>query len=522
MNVVVTAPKQQAASWLLRRPAPGRVAGLVSRAELAVAARQLLRGMRDGTMSEAAYDTALVSALRSQRDPAQLAFPASLGWLRQFQHGDGSWGGRIPTAHDRLVSTLAALVRLADLHEDWAPPAVRDGIAWVWRHAGDWLDDPHETIAFELLVPRLLDEAQRLGLPLPFDAFAPVMALRDDKLHRMPPEGLYAQPTTAVHSLEFLGRELDWSQVRRLQGANGAYGNSPSATAYVVGGGRDAEGEAYLRRVVSVSLNGGACTVYPFEIFEKNWVLYNLWPTTLRPAGLRPHLEYLHGSLRPAGVGLSREGLVPDADDTVVALLVLWRHGYEIDPAAVLAFEGEGCFRSFPFERTTSTTVNAHVLEALRDWQAGGVGKYASQIAKIVAYLRDERRDGAYWFDKWHISPYYATTQVVLGAGGLAAELVGGTSRWLLETQRPDGSWGWYTGTVEETAYALQALLTLSPEAEGPIGAALARGAAYLSARFNDTDYRELWVGKGLYTPYAIVRSAVIGALQLYRDARGR
>jgi halimadienyl-diphosphate synthase len=518
---MVMAPKQHATSWLLRRPAPANNAGLVSRTDLATATRQILRGMRDGAMSESAYDTALVSALRSPRDPAQLAFPASLGWLRQFQHDDGSWGGRIPTAHDRLVSTLAALVRLADLREDWAVLAVRQAIAWVWHHAGDWLDDPHETIAFELLVPRLLDEAQQLGLPLPFDAFAPVMALRDDKLRRLPPEGFYAQATTIVHSLEFLGRELDWSQVRRLQGANGAYGNSPSATAYVVGGGRDAEAEAFLRRVVSVSLNGGACTVYPFEIFEKNWVLYNLWPTTLRLAGLRPHLEYLQDSLQPAGVGLSREGLVPDADDTVVALLVLWRHGYIIDPAAVLAFEGEGCFRSFPFERTTSTTVNAHVLEALRDWQAGGVGRYAPQITKILAYLRDERRGGAYWFDKWHVSPYYATAQVVLGACGLADELVAGTGRWLLETQRPDGSWGWYTGTAEETAYALQSLLTLAPEAEGLIGPALARGAAYLSARFHDTDYPELWVGKGLYTPYAIVRSAIIGALQRYRDARG-
>jgi len=495
-------------------------AGPIAQRALAAAANQLLRGLRDGAMSEVAYDTALVSALRDPRDPGRLTFPASLGWLRQHQHPDGSWGGRIPTAHDRLVSTLAAVVRLAEAPDDWARGAVRSGLAWVHDHARDWVGEPHETIAFELLVPRLVDEARGLGLPLPYADLAPVTALRDDKLRRLPPDVLYDRPTSVVHSLEFLGRGLDWERARALRGANGAYGNSPSATAHMLGGGRDPAAEAYLRRVVAVSLNGGACTVYPFEVFERNWVLYNLGLTGLRPAGRRPHLDYLHGSLRPDGVGLSREGLVPDADDTVVALLLLRRHGYPSDPAALLGFEGEDCFRSFPFERTASTTVNAHVLEALRDWRDDRPDGYAPQIAKVVAYLRAERRDGAYWFDKWHVSPYYATSQIALASRGVANELVVGSVPWLLETQRPDGSWGWHAGTAEETAYALQTLLTLVPGGTGAVGPAVARGAAHLAARFDDTDYPELWIGKGLYAPFAIIRSAIIAALQLHHEAR--
>jgi hypothetical protein len=212
---------------------------------------------------------------------------------------------------------------------------------------------------------------------------------------------------------------------------------------------------------------------------------------------------------------------VPDADDTVVALLLLRRHGYAIDPAALLAFEGAECFRSFPFERTASTTVNAHVLEALRDWRADRADGYAPQIAKIVAYLRAERREGAYWFDKWHVSPFYATAQVALAARGIAAELVAGTRAWLLETQRPDGLWGWHAATAEETAYAIHALVALEPAADGATAGALARAAAALSAWFDDTDYPELWIGKGLYTPYAIVRAAIVAALRLCHGARG-
>ena len=108
----------------------------------------------------------------------------------------------------------------------------------------------------------------------------------------------------------------------------------------------------------------------------------------------------------------------------------------------------------------------------------------------------------------------------MLAAQGIADELFACTGGWLLETQRPDGSWGQYEGTSEETAYALQALLTLRPAAPA-LESALARGAAYLAERFDDTDYPELWIGKGLYTPYAIVRSAIISALRLYQLHRG-
>ncbi|HEX5503664.1 MAG TPA: prenyltransferase/squalene oxidase repeat-containing protein [Thermomicrobiales bacterium] len=493
--------------------------GLVAPAALAAAARQLTGSLREGAASETAYDTAVVSRLRSARDPGQPAFPATVTWLRRHQHADGSWGGRIETAHDRLVGTLAALVRLAELPDEWARPAVRAGAAYVWRHAQDWRDQPHETVAFELLVPALLDEARRLDLPLPYDCFAPVLALRDEKLRRIPFDALYAQPTTLVHSLEFLGREVDAERVCRLRGQNGSYGNSPSATAYVLAHARDERAEGYLRRALDVSLNGGAPTIYPFEIFERAWVLYNLAHAGGEAAGAA-HLRYLAESIGAGGVGMARGGLVPDCDDTAMALIILARAGHTVDLDLLRPFEAEGWFSCFPYERNTSISVNARVLEALNVGAAPGDTGHAPRVAKVLRYLRAQRLDGRYWQDKWHVSPYYATAQVAFAAAGSADDLVAATRGWLLETQRPDGSWGRYGGTCEETAYAMQALLTLAPAHDHVAGPALARGATYLSERFADTDYSELWIGKGLYTPYAIVRSAVLSALLLYHRAR--
>lgn len=492
---------------------------VVSPHALAAAARQLTGSLRDGASSETAYDTAVVSRLRSARDPGQSAFPATVTWLRRHQHADGSWGGRIETAHDRLVGTLAALVRLAELPDEWARAAVRAGADYVARRAEDWRDEPHETVAFELLVPQLLDEARELDLPLPYERFAPVLALRDEKLRRIPFDALYAQPTTLVHSLEFLGRELDPERVGRLRGQNGSYGNSPSATAHVLAHARDERAERYLRRALDVSLNGGAPTIYPFEVFERAWVLYNLSHAGC-DAAVAPHLRYLAESIGPDGVGMARGGLVPDCDDTAMVAIILARAGQEVDLEILRPFEGEGWFTCFPYERNTSISVNARVLEALKAGAAPGDARQAPRLAKLTRYLLAQRLAGRYWQDKWHVSPYYATAQVVLAAAGVADGLVAGTRDWLLETQRPDGSWGRYGGTCEETAYAMQALLTLAPGGDPVAGQALARGAVYLSERFADTDYPELWIGKGLYTPYAIVRSAVISALMLYQRTR--
>lgn len=482
---------------------------------LAVAARQLVNSLRAGAVSETAYDTAVVGRLVSSRDPRRPAFPATSGWLRRHQHADGSWGGRIETGHDRLVSTLAATVRLAEVPDAWARLAVQDGAAYIWRHARDWQDDPHETVAFELLVPQLLAEARQRGLPLPYEAFAPILALRDEKLREIPEGYFYDTPTTLLHSLEFLGGEIDAERVLGMRSLNGSYGCSPSATAHVLAHVHDDAAERYLRRVMRISLNGGAPTIYPLEIFERGWVLYNLGLAGVEIPGAGPLRRYLLDSLTPEGFGMARQGLLPDCDDTAMALIVLRRAGYTVDLDLLRPFEREGWFSTFPFERNTSISVNARVLEALKVGAGDMLPHYAPLLAKIARFLSGQRLDGAYWQDKWHISPYYATAQVVLAARGVADELLDGSLAWLLRTQRPDGSWGRYGGTSEETAYALQALHALAPAGDPLAMAALRRGACYLAGQFDDTDYPELWVGKGLYTPYAIVRSAVISALWL-------
>src|SRR5438552_2563740 len=77
---------------------------------------------------------------------------------------------------------------------------------------------------------------------------------------------------------------------------------------------------------------------------------------------------------------------------------------------------------------------------------------------------------------------------------------------------REDGAWEWYgKGTPEETAYAVQGLMTAPAETIAAMTEPLARAAAYL----NETEAEPvipLWVGKTLYGPTQVVRSAVLSA----------
>ncbi|HKT05113.1 MAG TPA: hypothetical protein VJT31_36825, partial [Rugosimonospora sp.] len=94
-----------------------------------------------------------------------------------------------------------------------------------------------------------------------------------------------------------------------------------------------------------------------------------------------------------------------------------------------------------------------------------------------------------------------ATAEAALGAAG----------RWVRETQRADGSWGRWTGTVEETAYAVQALVRAGTPATG----ALARGAAYLAGHDDPDRYPGLWHAKDLYAPVRVIQAARLAALHL-------
>jgi hypothetical protein len=104
-----------------------------------------------------------------------------------------------------------------------------------------------------------------------------------------------------------------------------------------------------------------------------------------------------------------------------------------------------------------------------------------------------------------------------------AANQMDETLLWLFSTQQPDGSWGHYGPTSEETALVLLALLLYHRNARPLPSEPLRRAARYLLQNENSfrNDYPELWIAKVLYAPTSVIRSIILAALNLYADTFG-
>ncbi|MEV4760047.1 prenyltransferase/squalene oxidase repeat-containing protein [Micromonospora sp. NPDC049559] len=337
-------------------------------------------------------------------------------------------------------------------------------------------------------------------------------------------------PEKLWHALEVVG-----DLAREARGVTlvppGTIGGSPAATAAWLGGPRpDSHGQpalTYLREAVRRHSGPVPCAT-PLTVFERAWVL-----GALARAGIDLTVPpELVQSLRAAGTAggtAAGPGLPADADTTSVALYAMGRLGMSVEPASLWPFDTGTHFSTWPGEDGYSITTNAHVLDALGQYasrEPGAAPRYRAAAARLSAWLSEHQDADGAWWDRWHASPYYATSCCVLalhdyGDGPAADRAVGRAVDWVVATQRSDGSWGRWGGTTEETAYALQVLLTADPPTRpGAVHAAVA-GLAYLEASAGKQLDPPLWHDKDLYRPTAIVRSAVLSVLARARRQLG-
>jgi halimadienyl-diphosphate synthase len=302
--------------------------------------------------------------------------------------------------------------------------------------------------------------------------------------------------------------------IENLQESNGSVGLSPSATAYFATYIRRGD-EASLKYLRSIAKpDGGLPNVSPFDVFEIAWSLWNLSliPGLQVTAKLKPHIEFLSQAWVPRrGVSFATDYSVRDSDDTVMTYSTLLRFGIEKDLASVLAYEEKDHFRCFDLEVNPSISANIHILHALRQ---AGLNQKNSSVQKIIHFLRKTKNDHHFWVDKWHASAYYPTAHAIIACAGFANDLVAESVEWILTSQNANGSWGTYIPTAEETAYAIQALWSWNEKVARIPKAVFRNGARWLQEHL-DQFYPPLWIGKCLYNPRLVIRSAVISALRL-------
>ncbi len=487
-------------------------------------AKQLVDTL-DQAMGPSPYDIAWMARIRESGTDGPL-WPKLVEWLIENQQADGSWGGDVAYYHDRIICTLAGVIALSvnntspETHK-----ALRRGEKYLWHHLHLLSRDPFELVGFELIFPTLLGEAWQLGVDVPKHAGG-YEDIQTEKLRLIPSQMLYSPAITTVHSLEFLGQSADPDRLSEAISANGSLGNSPATTAYYAS--MRPEDDRPRRYLESVQAHMGyAIMLYPFRTYELIWVLNNLDYSGLPPTTFADGdvWEVLQSAMRPKGVSLDPTFGIPDGDNTAANCKLLTKAGFDVDPRILAHFEGENghAFRTYHYERNTSVGTNAHALEALQ--VLPDYPDVQSMREKLIVTLLDNRAFNTYWIDKWHASPYYATSHALIGLmheEDYVVQACCHTIDWLLHTQRDDGSWGFFNdGTAEETALVLTALLhyhRLHPVDREP----LKRAAAYLLQAYEEkVQFPALWIDKCLYAPYNIIRSSILAALILYQKTFG-
>jgi len=467
-----------------------------------VEVRTLVQNL-DNRMGPSAYDTAWLARIRLP-DTDQPRWPELIDQLLATQHPDGSWGGDVPYYHDRVICTLVAAIALRQNgHGRSREYAIKRAERFLWYNLHRLSNDPFELVGFELIFPTVLGEALQLGLDVPTHTCG-YSKIQSAKLRLIPPNMLYSPHLSTVLSLEFLGKSADVDKLSSALNVNGSLGNSPAATAYYLSlVGDDPRAVTYLNNVKShlphIPIKG--------LLNEKEW-------------------QNLQAELVPAGVGFDPTFGIPDGDTSSVCCRVLLSAGRDVDPQILAQYQDKEkhLFRTYHYERNPSVSTNVHALEALNlmpDYPN------RSQVQEeIVTMLLDSRRYNTFWVDKWHASPFYATSHTLvalLNTRPYLASVCQHTVDWITHTQLSDGSWGYFRqGTVEETAFALTALLHYHQHQ--PIDEdILHRGAAYLARRYEGEPsvFPPLWIVKCLYSPTDIIRSVILAALIFYEETFG-
>ncbi len=488
-----------------------------------VAVHELLSIIGPGHMPAIAYDTAWAARLG---DIAPDISNRALDWICEHQLPDGSWGAAEPFYyHDRVISTLAAMIAISRQGRRAGDKRmIERGLAALNRIVGGATQglaaDPNgETIGFEMIAPILVADAHRLGLIESQDnrilgRMGDVRKIKQTKLkYRI------SRYITPAFSAEMAGADIDMLNIDELPEKNGSIGYSPAASAYfalVVRPG-DPGALAYLRQCVTS--DGGMPNVAPFDNFEVGWILWNLAltnPDIAHDPMVAKHVDFLQNSWQPGrGAAFGAGYSVPDGDTSGIVFEALKQYGVSLDIEAILSYELDEYFQCLALEANPSTSTNAHILGALRQ---AGMPPDAPSVRKALGFLARTRTSVGFWFDKWHLSPYYVTCHIIIACSGYSHQMILQSVDWILATQKVDGSWGTQLSTAEETAYCVQALWVWSQAQIGPksstVLAAIKKAIPWLKDHAQPP-YPPLWIGKGLYCPENVIRSAILSASAL-------
>ncbi len=469
----------------------------------------------EGITSGVAYDTAWTARVMDQSGNS--LFPECVKWILENQKPDGSWGSQVLNYHDRIISTLSAVIALRELNGRRYESYIQKGESYLWENIKNLKEDSYRLIGSELLLPSLMRQAESMGLDLPYHLKV-YQEEYNKKLERVRESLWYSSFTPLSFSLEFLGDNVNIERLADIQLPNGSVTTSPAATAFFLKHRKDARAFMYLRKILQITGDGSVMTVYPIEVFEYGWTIYNLMLAGLYFERYAEICNFLFKHLENSGhLCWSTESPIASADETTVVCKILYDMHYPVDFRVLEKYYTGDYFLTLESELDPSVSTNIHMLDFIETCRE--YPNRSEVVEKLLQFLRREMNSAGFWMDKWHISPYYPTSHAIIALCDADPSLAEKAVSWILESQNTRGTWG---TTLEETAYAVQALMYYHQNVEPIDLKGVSR--AMLALNVDDvtslsSNLPDLWIGKVSYTPIRVLWSSMVSAQFMARSA---
>ncbi len=475
-----------------------------------------------GLIAPEAYSTAWVAMVPDAADLSRPAWPQALQYLRLHQLEDGGWGeSSVCFAHERLISTLAAILAFSTWQEPADAPTIAHGVEAIHRYVNRLAVEPEAPIGFELLLPALLSRLEPFGLNLPStlwsDELKQITARKMSLIGKL--EIDYTQPRTWWFSMEILPDDRLVEIDERILDKYGSIATATATTAAYLRAlrqhGRDsARAAAFLNHVLNLG-HGGVGFCWPVEIFELTWVLDSFRRAGFAPTDreIAPYIKELARMYDAPPMGLSWSQVFPvnDSDNTATGYTVLRWAGLNPSMKPLLKFWDSNHFFTYLDERTPSVSANVHALMALRTSLSSYEHK---QLAiRVTEWLRQQLDRHHQFNDKWHISPLYVTSRAISALAGWDDDLARRCVEFVLARQDRSGGWG--SGerpSIEETSFAVLGLIAASQAGLLRDMSSLKLANQFLSKNSAQRPSARLWIGKTLYQPVGVTMGTVFAA----------
>jgi halimadienyl-diphosphate synthase len=488
-----------------------------AQADVASEIHALIPNLGKGKIDGVAYDTAWAARLAT-RYPGY-GFEASAEWLRHHQYEDGSWGAPLLHYHDRFASTLAAVVALRESADNNPRDTrrIQRGERALWRLVGRLGRDDSDTVGFPIISAALTQDATELGLDVPRPPIRYAAAYQNKVQKFLQQSGRDWRTNALSVSLEGLWRLV--GEEDDVLEANHSVATSPAATAAYLFIRPDNGALNYLQQIMGA--DGSIPSLAPIDIFEIVWSLNHLFRLEIvcpdNPA-VKALLDYLWQYWSPVtGLHFSTYFRICDLDITSASFMLLRWGGYPVRGDVFEYFEMDDHFCTYRAESNPSPSAHLRLLLALQ--MCPEHPKQPAWLQKAVSAIQRYDENGSYWWDKWHVSPYYVSNLAIRALKEIAPELAISRLNWIIKTQNDDGGWGYLDhSTAEETAYCVEALLLWNDTVAPVDPIVLKQGIKFLRFHGLTQTYTPLWINKGLFTPHNIVRSAILSSLFQSRE----